>query len=66
MSGESEQTDLSHRVHLLRLVVDQLSCPACYSQLRMDGSQLACTGCGRVYPIIDGIPKLIAEQVDRS
>jgi uncharacterized protein YbaR (Trm112 family) len=45
----------------LAQVLEQLACPACLGNLRMEGASLACTGCGRVYPVVDGIPVLIAE-----
>jgi uncharacterized protein YbaR (Trm112 family) len=41
-------------------VTGQLACPACRSALRLDAGQLVCAGCGRAYPIVDGIPALIA------
>ncbi|MGA7110785.1 MAG: Trm112 family protein [Terracidiphilus sp.] len=41
-----------------------LACPACLSPLRIDESQAFCTGCDRVYPILDGIPILIPERAD--
>ena len=50
-------------------VLDQLACPACLVALRLDGNRLVCAGCGRVYPIVDRIPVLIAERAiegDRS
>jgi uncharacterized protein len=52
-------------------VLDQLACPACRGQLRLEASRpetssLACESCGRAYPIIDGIPVLIAERAPGS
>jgi len=41
---------------------DQLACPACLSALRFGPDQIVCTGCGRIYPVIDGIPVLIVER----
>ncbi|MGB9409279.1 MAG: Trm112 family protein [Terracidiphilus sp.] len=41
-------------------VVNQLACPACLGALRLEEVQLICVACGRVYPIVDGIPVLIA------
>jgi uncharacterized protein YbaR (Trm112 family) len=41
-------------------VVSQLACPACLGALRMEEGKLLCTECGRAYPIVDGIPVLIA------
>jgi uncharacterized protein YbaR (Trm112 family) len=37
---------------------EQLACPACYGELRMDPTCLTCKQCRRVYPIVDGIPVL--------
>jgi uncharacterized protein YbaR (Trm112 family) len=51
---------------LLSSVVDQLACPACLAGLRMDGTGLRCRGCERLYPIVDGIPVLIAEQQKKN
>jgi uncharacterized protein YbaR (Trm112 family) len=41
-------------------VVDQLACPACLGNLRLEDARLLCAGCGRAYPVVDGIPALIA------
>ena len=46
----------------LASILDQLACPACFSPLALEKNALNCPGCGRMYPIIDGIPVLIAEQ----
>jgi uncharacterized protein YbaR (Trm112 family) len=42
----------------------QLACPACLGELRLNESQLICTACNRSYPIVDGIPVLIAERAE--
>ena len=44
------------------VVVDQLACPACLGGLVLEEERLVCAGCGRGYPIVDGIPVLIAER----
>jgi uncharacterized protein YbaR (Trm112 family) len=41
-------------------VVGLLACPACLGGLRLEESKLVCAECGRAYPIVDGIPALIA------
>jgi uncharacterized protein YbaR (Trm112 family) len=41
-------------------VVTQLACPACLGALRLEECKLLCAQCGRTYPIVDGIPVLIA------
>jgi len=43
----------------------QLACPACLDALRPEEGRLVCTGCGRAYPVVDGIPVLIVERADR-
>jgi uncharacterized protein YbaR (Trm112 family) len=42
-------------------VRELLGCPACQGPLRLDGEGVACTFCARKYPVVDGIPMLIAE-----
>jgi uncharacterized protein YbaR (Trm112 family) len=39
-----------------------LGCPACQQPLRLEQDQIVCTACSRAYPIIDGIPVLIADR----
>ena len=48
------------------MILDQLACPACLGELRLDGDRLVCAGCGRSYPIVDGIPVLIAGRSDET
>jgi uncharacterized protein YbaR (Trm112 family) len=42
------------------LVAAQLACPACHGALRLEEARLICQSCGHAYPIVDGIPALIA------
>lgn len=39
-----------------------LVCPACYGTLRFSDAEVRCSGCGRAYPVVDGIPVLIAQR----
>jgi uncharacterized protein YbaR (Trm112 family) len=41
---------------------DLLACPACLGALHEEAETVVCTACGRVYPVVDGIPVLIAER----
>jgi uncharacterized protein YbaR (Trm112 family) len=41
-------------------VVNQLACPACLGDLRLEEMRLVCAACGCSYPVVDGIPVLIA------
>ncbi|WP_263356005.1 Trm112 family protein [Acidicapsa ligni] len=44
-------------------ILEQLACPVCFGVLRLDAaSGVQCTGCGRVYPLMDGIPVLIPNR----
>jgi uncharacterized protein YbaR (Trm112 family) len=43
-------------------VATQLACPACFGALRIEETWLICAACGRAYPIVDGIPALIADS----
>jgi uncharacterized protein YbaR (Trm112 family) len=57
--------DSSHPFPLDPVVLGQLACPACpacLGVLRVDEDRLVCVGCGRGYPIVDGIPVLITER----
>jgi uncharacterized protein YbaR (Trm112 family) len=51
---------------LISTILDQLACPACLGALQMATEALACTQCGRTYPILDGIPILIADRANPS
>jgi uncharacterized protein YbaR (Trm112 family) len=42
-------------------LADQLACPACLGDLKLEESRLVCQSCGRAYPVVDGIPVLIAD-----
>jgi uncharacterized protein YbaR (Trm112 family) len=42
-------------------IVDRLACPACLGQLRFAEARLICLACSRAYPIVEGIPVLIAD-----
>lgn len=51
---------------MFKKLLDILVCPVreCRKPLTLsaDEKSLACTGCGRVYPVRDGIPILLEEQ----
>ncbi len=51
-------------------LLELLACPACHAPLRPTGGgeqpeELACTGCGLVYPVTDGIPVLLVDAARR-
>jgi uncharacterized protein YbaR (Trm112 family) len=40
-----------------------LVCPVCHQALVLDGDMVRCGGCGRPYPVVDGIPVLLGDRV---
>jgi uncharacterized protein YbaR (Trm112 family) len=43
-------------------LLDILVCPLDHGTLRIAGTTLVCTICGRVYPVEDGIPNMLVEE----
>jgi uncharacterized protein YbaR (Trm112 family) len=39
-----------------------LVCPVCHQRLQLEGGAIRCLGCGRRYPIVDGIPVLLEDR----
>jgi uncharacterized protein YbaR (Trm112 family) len=37
-------------------------CPVCRKTLQLESAAVRCLGCGRRYPIVDGIPVLLADR----
>jgi uncharacterized protein YbaR (Trm112 family) len=54
------ELSLKQRTPLDVSAASLLACPACLGDLRLDDAHLVCAGCGRGYPIVGGIPVLIA------
>lgn len=42
-------------------LLEILACPACKAKVRLENGELVCEGCGRRYPIEDGIPIMLVE-----
>ena len=43
-------------------LLDILACPACKSDVKLDGDRIVCTKCGRRYPIKDDIPIMLIDE----
>ena len=45
-------------------LLEILICPACRGDIHPvnDGTGLECRECGRVYPVRDGIPRMLVEE----
>jgi len=56
---------MSPAPHFDEGVIRQLACPACAGDLRLGDARMQCVACGRAYPVIDGIPVLIAERAEQ-
>ncbi|MEO6910692.1 MAG: Trm112 family protein [Edaphobacter sp.] len=37
-------------------------CPVCHQPLQLQGDIVVCLGCARRYPLVDGIPVLLADR----
>jgi hypothetical protein len=37
-------------------------CPVCHATLRLEAAVILCTGCARRYPVVDGLPVLLAPR----
>jgi hypothetical protein len=44
------------------VVPEGVVCPACFGELSAGAGTLVCAGCGRRYPVVNGIPVLIVER----
>jgi uncharacterized protein len=44
-------------------LLEILACPCdLHAPLRPEGDELVCTGCGRAFPVVDGIPVLLLDE----
>ena len=63
MSAPSSPSEFQSRFAELR---GMLACPVCRNDLRLQNDLVVCQVCGRRYPVVDGIPVLIAEQTQNG
>jgi uncharacterized protein YbaR (Trm112 family) len=47
-------------------LLEILACPACRAEVRLDegAGRIICQGCGRRYPIRDGIPVMLIDEAE--
>jgi uncharacterized protein YbaR (Trm112 family) len=63
----SSEIRSEHRAELpLAALLSLVVCPVCHETLAAEEAAILCTGCGRRYPVRDGIPVLIAAESDIS
>lgn len=46
-------------------LLELLACPACGGDVTEVKEKIVCAGCGRRYPIKNGIPVLLADQAEK-
>jgi uncharacterized protein YbaR (Trm112 family) len=56
-----DMTEGSKPADLMKWAED-IACPVCFAPLEFSDAVVECSGCGRSYPVVDGIPVLIAER----
>ncbi len=45
-------------------LLDILACPACKAAVELKDESIVCAGCGRRYPVRDGIPIMLIEEAE--
>ena len=45
-------------------LLEILACPACKTEVKLEGERIICVRCGRRYPIRDGIPVMLIEEAE--
>ena len=45
-------------------LLEILACPACKAGVKLEGGKIVCAGCGRRYPIRDGIPIMLVDEAE--
>ena len=46
-------------------LLEILACPACKTEVKLDGDRLVCVQCGRRYPIREGIPVMLIDEAEQ-
>lgn len=45
-------------------LLEILACPGCKAPVELQDDKIVCTGCGKRYPIRDGIPIMLVEEAE--
>lgn len=45
-------------------LLEILACPACKEKVKQEGDKIVCTGCGKRYPIREGIPVMLIDEAE--
>ncbi len=46
-------------------LLEILACPACKTEVKLEGERLICVQCGRRYPIREGIPVMLIDEAEQ-
>ncbi len=44
-------------------LLEILACPVCKGDVELKGKELVCVKCKRSYPIIDGVPHMLPDEL---
>lgn len=44
-------------------LLEILACPVCKQPVKLEGEELVCVACGRRYPIVNGIPHMLPDEL---
>ena len=47
-------------------LIDILACPACQQKVGLEENTIICSSCGRAYPIREGIPVMLPEDIQEN
>lgn len=47
-----------------RELMDILACPACKTDVALQGERIVCPKCGRRYPVKDDIPVMLIDEAE--
>lgn len=44
-------------------ILEILACPYCKKDIELEDQKIVCSGCGREFPIEDGIPNMLPDEL---
>ena len=47
-------------------LLEVLACPDCKAPVELRDDKIVCTGCGKRYPIRDGIPIMLIDEAEEA
>lgn len=51
------------RKSISKELLEILACPVCNNEVELKGEELVCKGCGRRYRIVDGVPRMLSDEL---